>query len=755
MTKVLNGAKIRKTNGVITTPVHDQKIILVEHDAPFQEGGSRLHISTDGGQSYKKVNLPFICRISTIHFSTVNDDRILMKSKEEQLYVSKDFGMTWSFVNTNVLSAQWDGLDGDMFYYTLDPTGTYSYFQTKNEMSNDMYRVRLNGESKLIARDAHSFLVNKHFLLLSAQFCGKNGSRVLYVSKNQGHAWNAAQLPMIGDDQFYSFLDLSEDMVFLHVDKPGDTGHGDLYTSDERGIVYSKSLEKHLYPNGDTESINDFFKVNSMYGSYITSQLANDSSVHTVVTHDKGSTWNKIDAPKLAVCSALEKECKLHIHNYFSQSKNVLLPQYPISSNNTVGLIMAHGNIGDGLSVEAPSVYISRDGGYEWTQPPQLKGPHYYGIADGGSVLYAVKYEPTKVVNSLWYSLDEGQCWHEHIFTEGNSTGIIVTGLLAEPRYKAGDLTIWGYDPYGPNKPWTVFFINFKTLMTRQCGDGDYEKWTGHNFKCVLGSEMSFMRRKMDTFCLNGEQLDATPFHKPCTCAKQDFMCDFGFERDEKTGECLEYVKEGKGMDICIDHEEFLVSQKTRKIPGDKCEGGLHVDPPKLVKKSCVDFNFTQDPDKFPTCASRIFPADDGSSRATPSGSGASSGGGSGSHTGVIVFLVLLVIVLAIAVAVVVYYKRETLLRVRYRNLNDVEGLLGEEFNDDDDDGLVTTNNQQLNSNKHNTTSQSASLVAAGSNGDGVYTTVLQSPGNLPNSSQQGGGLLPYHDDSDDDLLMT
>ncbi len=49
----------------------------------------------------------------------------------------------------------------------------------------------------------------------------KNGSRVLYVSKNQGHAWNAAQLPMIGKEQFYSFLDLSEDMVFLHVDQPG------------------------------------------------------------------------------------------------------------------------------------------------------------------------------------------------------------------------------------------------------------------------------------------------------------------------------------------------------------------------------------------------------------------------------------------------------------------------------------------------------------------------------------------------------
>jgi len=43
----------------------------------------------------------------------------------------------------------------------------------------------------------------------------------LHVSKNEGHAWNAAQLPMIGKDEFYSLLDMSEDMVFVHVDTPG------------------------------------------------------------------------------------------------------------------------------------------------------------------------------------------------------------------------------------------------------------------------------------------------------------------------------------------------------------------------------------------------------------------------------------------------------------------------------------------------------------------------------------------------------
>ena len=44
---------------------------------------------------------------------------------------------------------------------------------------------------------------------------------MLHVSKNEGHIWNAAQLPMIGREEFYSLLDMSEDMVFVHVDTPG------------------------------------------------------------------------------------------------------------------------------------------------------------------------------------------------------------------------------------------------------------------------------------------------------------------------------------------------------------------------------------------------------------------------------------------------------------------------------------------------------------------------------------------------------
>lgn len=57
-----------------------------------------------------------------------------------------------------------------------------------------------------------------------------------------------------------------------------DTGFGTIYVSDDRGTVYSKSLERHLYTTtgGDT----DFTNVTSLRGVFITSVLAEGSSTY-------------------------------------------------------------------------------------------------------------------------------------------------------------------------------------------------------------------------------------------------------------------------------------------------------------------------------------------------------------------------------------------------------------------------------------------------------------------------------------------
>lgn len=53
---------------------------------------------------------------------------------------------------------------------------------------------------------------------------------------------------------------------------PPDTGYGTIYTSDDRGVVFSKSLERHLYTTTGGET--DFTNVTSLRGIYITSVLS-------------------------------------------------------------------------------------------------------------------------------------------------------------------------------------------------------------------------------------------------------------------------------------------------------------------------------------------------------------------------------------------------------------------------------------------------------------------------------------------------
>ena len=47
--------------------------------------------------------------------------------------------------------------------------------------------------------------------------------------------------------------------------------------------------------------------------------------------------------------------------------------------------------------------------------------------------------------SSCLFSFDEGICWNEYKFTNGEDK-ITITGLIAEPGEKATDVAIWGWD---------------------------------------------------------------------------------------------------------------------------------------------------------------------------------------------------------------------------------------------------------------------------------------------------------------------
>lgn len=65
-----------------------------------------------------------------------------------------------------------------------------------------------------------------------------------------------------------------------------DSTTGTLFTSGSLGMFYSESLVNHVSQ--------DFYKVNSMKGVYLTTQKMSDGSLKTLISLDRGAEWKPI-----------------------------------------------------------------------------------------------------------------------------------------------------------------------------------------------------------------------------------------------------------------------------------------------------------------------------------------------------------------------------------------------------------------------------------------------------------------------------
>jgi len=95
--------------------------------------------------------------------------------------------------------------------------------------------------------------------------------------------------------------------------------------------------------------------------------------------------------------------------------------------------------------------------------------------------------------------------------------------------------------------------LDFAGLHEPQCKgadtpgkDGsDFELWSPHDDgrhgstdKCFLGQQVSYIRRKQDAECFNGEELERQTMRIPCICSEADYECDMNYVKD-KGGKCV------------------------------------------------------------------------------------------------------------------------------------------------------------------------------------------------------------------------
>ncbi|XP_078730169.1 sortilin isoform X1 [Lampetra fluviatilis] len=587
ITNLISGNNVESELGILVDPGNANRVVILSSTMMpmvwFFVG------SKDGGRSFVSHTLPFQPLAQMQFHPTLPDVLLAHVVADSSLFITTDFGKSWRLLHQFVFMYKWSS-NGTLFITTYP-------------LMSDVFRPPLGKflmkrstdlglTFTIVAQNVYSFGLGGPFLYASIVFSA-NMTRVVHVSSDQGNSWNIAQVPPVKEDQFYSILAATQDMIFMHVDGPGDSGHGTLYASDDRGLVFSVSLQRHLYSNQGV--VTDFTNVTSLRGVLLTSQINDDGTVRSLISFDRGGEWRPIEKPVSSRCASGSQQCSLHILGNYAMSLDSTVLQVPLSEPNAVGIVIAHGTVADAMAVEDVDVYVSDDGGYTWAQV--LEGPHHYAVLDSGGLLVAVPSGAVLMQDTIKFSTDEGQTWYEYTFT---GQKMVVSGLASEPGAKSMNVSVWGYRMLGyAEHVWVVVTIDFQELLSRDCEDSDYLQWKAHERApgdawdgCVLGLHETFLRLRKASLCRNGRDYEVTAASSvACPCTSDDYMCDYGFYRPDGKDDCVAEDKADRTLPhICLSGEvEEIKTQGFRKIPGDRCVGGVeHTRQLITINKTCT-----------------------------------------------------------------------------------------------------------------------------------------------------------------------
>ena len=279
---------------------------------------------------------------------------------------------------------------------------------------------------------------------------------------------------------------------------------------------------------------------------------------------------------------------------------------------------MAVGNVGTRLdrSVnEKMNTYLSRDGGMSWSE--MKKGAYIYELGDHGGLIVMGKHETA--TKEILYSYNEGKTWTE---LEISDVPIEITNIIIEPLSISQQFVVYGTilqdkEDESTGSRGIVFTVDFKGLHEPQCKGADrageegsdYELWTpydgrhGDN-KCFLGQQVTYVRRRQEAECFNGEELERKIVRSYCPCTDIDYECDVGYIRSELGGCVLDKDYETDKKDLgkylqeqqaaqCESFGFYTVSQGYRKIPGNRCVGGLDLSPTSVSCNGMVSGLFS------------------------------------------------------------------------------------------------------------------------------------------------------------------
>ncbi|KAL3417687.1 Vacuolar protein sorting/targeting protein 10 [Phlyctema vagabunda] len=605
-----------------TEILKDKKVVQIYPHPYFNDvvyfltEGKTVYYSIDRGNNIRSFEAPYPPdrRLPVMSFHQKHKDWIIWTGakdceSEERCHaiasVTRDRGDRWDVLQRYVRRCEFIKEVSEQLYKDGDTDAEHRdnliYCEVREQESND------ETDNPLLLVSSSDFFENKHVHFKNIIDFATMSEFIVVATKDEEHQTLKVDASVDGStfadalfphgfnvphQQAYTVLDSSTHSVFLHVTVENAQGfeYGTIIKSNSNGTSYVLSLNA---VNRDRKGYVDFEKMFGLEGvamvnvaaNFGTKNKAEGKKLKTMITHNDGAEWDYLPPPPKnldgkSYCSGSLDKCSLNIHGYTERSDK----SHTFSSASAIGLMVGVGNVGQYLgSYGEADTFMTADAGITWK--PVKKGTYMWEFGDQGSIIVLVKEKTeTKVV---YYSLNEGSTWIEYQFSDSE---IHVDDLTTLPSDNSRNFLLWGHS----GDKLVTINLDFSGLTDSQCKldeknveGGDYFLWQPKHPKqdndCLFGHISQYHRKRPDAECYNGRMIPHLHnIATNCTCTRQDFECDFNYER-QNDGSCA-LVKGLKAADhsaICKADDsavEYYDPTGYRRIPLTTCVGGKEMD---------------------------------------------------------------------------------------------------------------------------------------------------------------------------------